>query len=110
MKGHHIGIGNRKGTGVPPDVRQALKLLDLEAVETLRRVLKGKGSPAAQVAAAIHILDRNHGRVAQKIEGDVQSVLRVQIMPIAPRLIGEGGGDGEDAGADPLGGDGSGDA
>ena len=76
----------RKGTGIPADVREALKLLDMEAVDALRRVLRGNASPAAIVAAAIHVLDRNHGRVPQKIEGEMGGVMRVQIVGVAPKM------------------------
>lgn len=74
-EGNPRKINPRKGRGVPPDVREALKMLDQDALEALKQVMRGKSSPAAKVAAAIHVLDRNHGKVPQPVDAKVEQTL-----------------------------------
>jgi hypothetical protein len=69
----------RKGTAIPADVLEALKLLDQDAVAALKAVLHARGSPSARVAAAIHILERNHGKVPQPIEARVEETRDYQV-------------------------------
>ncbi len=71
-EGNPRKINARKGTGIQPDVREALKMLDQDALEALRQVMRGKSSPGAKVAAAIHVLDRNHGKVPIPVEAAVR--------------------------------------
>ncbi len=74
-EGNPRKINARKGTGIQPDVREALKMLDQDALEALKQVMRGKSSPAAKVAAAIHVLDRNHGKIPQPVEAKVEQTL-----------------------------------
>ena len=67
--------GERRGgrtKGVPnkanQDIRAAAQQYTIEALETLVSVaLKGE-SEAARVSAAVHILDRAHGKPAQAVQ------------------------------------------
>jgi Family of unknown function (DUF5681) len=61
--------------GVVADVKAAARELTLDAMDTLKQVMKDpKAPPAARVGAATAILDRGWGRPQQQIEANVNVI------------------------------------
>jgi len=76
----------RLGTGIPFDLKVAMKALGPEAAATIKAVMKGKGSPAARVRAAEIAMERGYGKVPQEIEakGEFRFVITSAELPVDP--------------------------
>lgn len=99
--GRRPGAGRPKGSRnkVANDLREAAQKYTAEALETLAHVMKTSESDASRVAAATALLDRGHGRPAQKQDIDLN--VRHGLVDILAEL-GEGEGAGLAEGPDPL--------
>lgn len=77
----------KAGTGIPPDVREALRGLTMMAVETLQRAMESRTLTAASVTAAIHVIERAIGRIPQAIDAKVETGGRIvyEISVVGPQ-------------------------
>lgn len=93
--------GRQKGSRnkVGADLRTAAQRYTDEALETLAAIMRASESDASRVAAATALLDRGHGRPAQKQDIDLN--VRHGLVDILAEL-GEGEGAGLAEGPDPL--------
>ena len=69
----------RLGTGIPFDLKVAMKALGPEAAATIKAVMKGKGSPAARVRAAEIAMERGYGKVPQDINANLSGSITVNV-------------------------------
>lgn len=82
--------GKRPGAGRPKgvpnkataDVKAVAGEYSQEAIDTLREIMRDKGSPAAaRVAASNAILDRAHGKPTQSIDANVDARVATRELP-----------------------------
>lgn len=104
--GARPGAGRPKGaqTKANRELREIAKDYTSEAVEKLAVIMRTGATESAVVTAAIHILDRGHGKAPQTINANVSILDR---LSAEDRAIAEGVlaafADGEEASADGTG-------
>lgn len=78
--------GNPSGRKkIPLDVQAALTELVPDAIKTLRRIVRSKGTGVVQLRAAESVLERLYGKPAQQVQhtGADGGVMRIEVIYVS---------------------------